>query len=180
MAVRPESGGNPLNASEVYRHHCMGVPDLHDLCDAFLRWYAARELTETEPTLAVFVERFGAYAFLGVLFRLAYPGRVRLVWSLFWAARSSLRLLQIFVPDGDARVIDAAEKLAGGAAGILAAHTFLSFAGRLGWKIQFRQALTAARVALQNGETLRSAAIPRLVELGLKVEKEMTPTRSSQ
>jgi hypothetical protein len=36
-----------------------------------------------------------------------------------------LELLQILVPDRDARIIDAAEKLAGGAAGILAVRTFL-------------------------------------------------------
>jgi hypothetical protein len=93
------------------------------------------ELTESAPMLAVFVERFGAYGLLGVLFRLAYPGRVRLVWVLVLASAVILELLQIVIPDRDARVIDAAEKLAGGAAGILAARTLLSFAGRLGWKM---------------------------------------------
>jgi VanZ family protein len=37
-----------------------------------------------------------------------------------------LELLQIFLPDRDARIIDALEKLAGGAAGILAASALLS------------------------------------------------------
>ena len=82
--------------------------------------------------LAVFVERFGAYGLLGVLFRLAYPSRVRLVWVVVLGSAVVLELLQIVIPDRDARAIDAAEKLAGGAAGILAARTFLSFAGRPG------------------------------------------------
>jgi VanZ family protein len=93
------------------------------------------ELTESEPMLAVFVERFGAYGLFGVLFRLAYPSRVRLVWVLVLGSAVVLELLQIVIPGRDARVSDAAEKLAGGAAGILAARTFLSFAGRRGWKM---------------------------------------------
>jgi VanZ family protein len=92
------------------------------------------ELTASEPMLAVFVERFGAYGLLGVLFRLAYPSRIRRVWLLILASAVVLELLQIVIPDRDARLIDAAEKLAGGAAGILAAGTFLAFAARLGWK----------------------------------------------
>jgi VanZ family protein len=88
------------------------------------------ELTESEPMLAVFVERFGAYGLLGVLFRMAYPNRVRMVWALVLGSAVVFELLQILVPDRDARVIDAAEKLAGGAAGILAVRMFL----RLGSK----------------------------------------------
>ncbi len=93
------------------------------------------ELTESEPALAVFVERFGAYGLLGALFRWAYSSRIRLVWVLVLGSAVVLELLQIVVPDRDARVLDAAEKLAGGAAGILAAHSFPSFAGRLGRKM---------------------------------------------
>ena len=93
------------------------------------------ELTASEPMPAVFVERFGAYGLLGVLLRLAYPSRIRLVWLLVLGSAVVLELLQIVIPDRDARVIDAAEKLAGGAAGILVARTFLSFAGRVGWKM---------------------------------------------
>jgi hypothetical protein len=93
------------------------------------------ELTVSEPMLAVFVERFGAYGLLGVLFRLAYPSRVGLVWLLVLASAVVLELLQIVIPDRDARLIDAAEKLAGGATGILAARTFPSFAGHRDWKM---------------------------------------------
>ena len=37
-----------------------------------------------------------------------------------------LELLQILIPDRDARVLDALEKMAGGAAGILAARAVLA------------------------------------------------------
>jgi VanZ family protein len=96
---------------------------------------ARPELTVNEPMLAVFIERFGAYGLLGVLFRFAYPNRSRLVCALVLGSAVILELLQIVIPDRDARVIDAAEKLAGGAVGILAARTFLSFTGRQGWKM---------------------------------------------
>ena len=93
---------------------------------------ARPELTGTEPALVVFIERFGAYALLGFLFCLAYPGRVALVCLLVFGGAVLLELLQIFIPDRDARIVDAAEKLTGGAVGISAARLFLSFAMRRG------------------------------------------------
>jgi VanZ family protein len=93
---------------------------------------ARPELTRTEPALVVFIERFGAYALLGLLFCLAYPGRVALVCLLVFGGAVLLELLQIFIPDRDARIFDAAEKLTGGAVGISAARLFLSFAMRRG------------------------------------------------
>jgi hypothetical protein len=93
------------------------------------------ELTESEPMLAVFVERFGAYGLFGGLFRLAYPSRVGPVWLLVLGSAVVLELLQTFIPDRDARVIDAAEKLAGGVAGVVAGRALLSCAGRLGGKM---------------------------------------------
>jgi VanZ family protein len=93
---------------------------------------ARPELTGTEPALVVFIERFGAYALLGFLFCLAYPGRVALVCLLVFGSAVLLELLQIFIPDRDARIVDAAEKLTGGAVGISAARLFLSFAIRRG------------------------------------------------
>ena len=74
------------------------------------------------------VERFAAYAVLGLLFYLAYPRHVALICLLVFGSAVILELLQIFVPDRDARVIDALEKLGGGAAGILAARAFLPLA----------------------------------------------------
>ena len=93
------------------------------------------ELTTTEPALVVFIERFGAYGLLGFLFCLAYPCRLTLVCGLVLGSAVVLELLQIVIPGRDARVIDALEKLVGGAAGIVISRAFLSLAGRLGWKV---------------------------------------------
>jgi VanZ family protein len=86
-------------------------------------------LTATESALVVVVERFGAYGLLGLLFCLAYPRRVALVCVLAFGSAVVLELLQIVIPDRDARVIDAVEKLAGGAAGILAGKALLVLSG---------------------------------------------------
>jgi VanZ family protein len=72
------------------------------------------------------VERFGAYALLGLLFYLAYPNQVALVCLLVLGSAVILELLQIVIPDRDARVVDALEKIAGGAAGILTARKILA------------------------------------------------------
>jgi VanZ family protein len=69
------------------------------------------------------LERFGAYGLLGLLFRLAYPRHVGFVCLMVFGSAVILELLQIVVPDRDARVIDAIEKLAGGAAGVLIGKT---------------------------------------------------------
>lgn len=84
------------------------------------------QLTRDEPGLIVFVERFGAYALLGVLFSLAHPRRVALVCLLVLGGAVVLELLQLLTPGRDARAIDAVEKLAGGAVGILAARAVVS------------------------------------------------------
>jgi VanZ family protein len=76
------------------------------------------------------VERFAAYAVLGLLFYLAYPRHAALVCLLVFGSAVILELLQAFIPDRDARVIDALEKLAGGAVGIVAARAFLAFTER--------------------------------------------------
>jgi VanZ family protein len=75
------------------------------------------------------VERFAAYAVLGFLFYLVYPRNIELVCLIVFGLAVILELLQIFVPDRDARIVDALEKLAGGAAGILASRTFLALTG---------------------------------------------------
>ena len=64
------------------------------------------------------VERFGAYAVLGLLFCLAYPRHLTFVCALVFGSAVFLELLQIYVPDRDARVVDVIEKLAGATAGI--------------------------------------------------------------
>jgi VanZ family protein len=71
-------------------------------------------------------ERFAAYAVLGFLFYLAYPRNVVLVCLLVFGSAVFLEILQIFIPDRDARVADALEKIAGGAAGMLSARAILA------------------------------------------------------
>jgi VanZ family protein len=91
---------------------------------------ARPEFTSTEPALVVLIERFGAYGLLGLLFYLAYPRRIVLVCLIVFGAAIVLELLQILIPDRDARIIDAFEKLAGGATGVWAARVFPSFSDR--------------------------------------------------
>ena len=64
------------------------------------------------------VERFGAYFVLGGLFYLAYPQNIVRVCAIVLGSAIILELMQNFVPDRDARFLDALEKLAGGGAGI--------------------------------------------------------------
>jgi hypothetical protein len=92
------------------------------------------ELTSTEPALVVLAERFGAYGLLGLLFYLAYPRRIFLVCLLVFGAAIVLELLQLVIPDRDARIIDAFEKLAGGTTGVWAARAFQLLADRPGQK----------------------------------------------
>jgi VanZ family protein len=96
---------------------------------------ARPELTSAEPVLVVFIERFGAYALLGFLFYLTYSHRLAFVCLFVFGSAVLLEMLQIFIPDRDARIVDAVEKLAGGAAGISAASLFLSYARLRPWKI---------------------------------------------
>ena len=91
---------------------------------------ARPELTTTEPVIAVFVERFGAYGLLGFLFFLSYPRRITAICLIVFGSAILLELLQILTPDRDARMIDAMEKVAGGAAGILAGRVLIALADR--------------------------------------------------
>ena len=85
------------------------------------------ELTATEPALIVALERVGAFAVLGLLFSGGYPRRYGLVWLIVLGGAILLEFLQILVPDRDARMVDAIEKIAGGGAGIFTAQWLLSF-----------------------------------------------------
>ena len=100
--------------------------------------YATLSSIDARPELAgvgfykaffTVVERFAAYAVLGFLFYLVYPRNIALVCLIVFGSAVILELLQIFIPDRDARLVDALEKLAGGAAGILASRTFLALTG---------------------------------------------------
>ena len=95
---------------------------------------ARPQLSSDEPAPVVYLEHFGAFAVLGLLFCLAYPRRFTFVCILVLGSAVLLEVLQIFIPDRDARVADALEKLAGGVAGILAARAFLALSWYRGWR----------------------------------------------
>jgi VanZ family protein len=75
-------------------------------------------------------ERFAAYVALGFLFSLAYPRNIALVCLLVFGSAVILELLQALTPDRHGRILDAVEKLAGGAAGILSRQAILAFSER--------------------------------------------------
>jgi len=82
--------------------------------------YLRPRLMETEPALIVILEHVGAFAVIGFLFSVTCT-RTTLVCLLVFGSAVILELLQLVVPDRDARVIDAVEKLIGGGVGIIAA-----------------------------------------------------------
>lgn len=86
-------------------------------------------LTDDEPEIVVILERFCGYAVLGCLMRLTFARRMLAVCILVLGTAALLELLQVFVPDRDARIVDALEKLAGGVAGISFADAVLTFGG---------------------------------------------------
>jgi VanZ family protein len=96
--------------------------------------YLRPRLMETEPALIVILEHVGAFAVIGFLFSVSYT-RTTLVCLLVLGSAVILELLQLVVPDRDARVIDAVEKLIGGGVGIIAAKIlcphFRGFRARL-------------------------------------------------
>jgi hypothetical protein len=72
------------------------------------------------------------FAVFGALFAFAYPRRVILVCSIVFITAVALEYLQTLTPDRHGRLVDAFEKVAGGALGILAAHAIL-------WSTQSRR-----------------------------------------
>ena len=82
--------------------------------------YLRPRLMESETALIVILEHVGAFAVIGFLFSVTYT-RTTLVCLLVLGSAVILELLQLVVPDRDARVIDAVEKLIGGGVGIIAA-----------------------------------------------------------
>jgi hypothetical protein len=85
------------------------------------------ELTATEPAVIVVLEHIGAFAVLGLLFAGGYPRRYGLVCVIVFGSAICLECLQILVPDRDARMVDAIEKIAGGGAGMFAGQWLVSF-----------------------------------------------------
>jgi VanZ family protein len=80
------------------------------------------ELTQTEPAAIVVFEHVGAFAVLGILFSVGYPRRSALVLMVVFGSAVLLELAQIAIPGRDARLVDAAEKLAGGGIGVAACY----------------------------------------------------------
>jgi VanZ family protein len=81
----------------------------------YLMHPAMRTYAHFEHVIAFFV--------LGVLFAMAYPRRPILVCCMVLGAALILEFLQTVTPDRHGTLVDAIEKIAGGAAGILLART---------------------------------------------------------
>jgi hypothetical protein len=79
------------------------------------------------------VEHVIAFAVLGALFAFAYPKRIIFVCCVVFSSAVVLECLQTLTPDRHGRLIDAFEKVAGGALGILATHAILGFARSSRW-----------------------------------------------
>jgi hypothetical protein len=78
----------------------------------------------TLPTSSSF-ERLAVFAVLGALFCLVYPRRIALVCLIVLGSAMALELVQLLTPDRHGRISDAVEKIAGGAAGVVAGRAIL-------------------------------------------------------
>lgn len=65
------------------------------------------------------VEHFVAFAVFGALFSFAYPKRVVTICFIVFGTAIALEFAQTMTPDRHGTVIDAAQKVSGGACGIL-------------------------------------------------------------
>jgi VanZ family protein len=68
-----------------------------------------------------------AFAFFGAIFAFAYPQRIVLVCCVVFFSAIILEYLQTLTPDRHGTLIDAVEKLIGGAIGISVAQGILFF-----------------------------------------------------
>jgi hypothetical protein len=75
-------------------------------------------------------EHIICFALVGVLFGIAYPRRAILVCCIILGGAALLEILQTLTPDRHGTLVDALEKMAGGAAGIFFAKCALQLAGR--------------------------------------------------
>lgn len=75
-------------------------------------------------------EHIICFALVGVLFGIAYPRRAILVCCIILGGAALLEILQTLTPDRHGTLVDALEKMAGGAAGIFFAKCALRLAGR--------------------------------------------------
>jgi VanZ family protein len=79
------------------------------------------------------VEHVIAFAILGALFSFAYPKHIIFVCCVVFLSAVSLEFLQTLTPDRHGTLIDAFEKVVGGALGIFATHAILGFARSGHW-----------------------------------------------
>jgi VanZ family protein len=75
-------------------------------------------------------EHIIAFALVGMLFGFAYPRRTILVCCIVFGGAALLEILQTLTPDRHGTLVDALEKMAGGAAGIFLARYMPRLAGR--------------------------------------------------
>lgn len=73
------------------------------------------------------LEHIIAFAVVGALFSFAYPRRTILVCCIVFGGAALLEILQTLTPDRHGTLVDALEKMAGGAAGIFLARSILQF-----------------------------------------------------
>jgi VanZ family protein len=85
--------------------------------------YATLSPIQARPTMAsADIEHVAAFAVMGGLFCFAYPRHTIPVCVIVLGSAVLLEYLQTLTPDRHGRVLDALEKLAGGALGIWAAR----------------------------------------------------------
>ena len=85
--------------------------------------YATLSPINDRPVLAgPHLERFAAFALMGLAFGLAYPNRILLVVAIVVGSAFGLEALQLLTPDRHARVSDALVKALGGVCGIGVGH----------------------------------------------------------
>ena len=88
----------------------------------FLMWPAMQTYAHFEHVIA--------FAFVGALFGFAYPRRLIVVCSIVFGAAALLEILQTMTPDRHGTLVDAFEKMAGGALGIALARGTVQFRSR--------------------------------------------------
>jgi VanZ family protein len=93
----------------------------------FIAYATLSPITARPALTSPSIERIAAFAVLGVLFCLAYPRHTVLVCTIVFGSAIILEVAQLITPDRHGRIQDAIEKIAGGAAGIMAARTILHF-----------------------------------------------------
>jgi hypothetical protein len=85
---------------------------------AFIIFATLSPINERPIIASPELERFAAFALVGLAFGLAYPGRILLVAAIILISAFGLEALQLLRPDRDARLLDALVKAAGGVCGI--------------------------------------------------------------